>query len=134
MTNEEKIQYWIKLSDKDLIVAEDLLSLKHYLQMGFFCHLAIEKIFKACYEKLKKETPPYKHKLALIAQQAGFYNTLSEKQKDFAGQLDAFNIEARYPEHKDAVAKSLTLKKSADLLKKTKELQLWIKEKTLSIK
>ena len=47
MTKEEKIKYWVDLSDEDLSVAQGLLKLKHSLYAGFMCHQCIEKIFKA---------------------------------------------------------------------------------------
>ena len=47
MTNEEKVAHWVNLSDEDVNVAEDLLISRHYLQAAFFCHLSVEKLFKA---------------------------------------------------------------------------------------
>jgi HEPN domain-containing protein len=129
MTNEEKIKYWIDLSDENFRVAEDLLKSKHLLQMGFFCHLTIETIFKAYFTKLKNKTPPYIHKLARLAQLADFYAELSEVQKGFIFQLDPFNIEARYPEYKNMISRSLNVELCEDLLKQTKQLQQWIKER-----
>jgi HEPN domain-containing protein len=55
MTKEAKIQYWLKLSETDLQVAEDLLRLKHNLYVGFMCHQCIEKIMKGYYTKVTKE-------------------------------------------------------------------------------
>jgi len=129
MTTEEKVKYWIKISDEDLRVAKDLLKSKHLLQTGFFCHLTIETIFKAYFTLLKDELPPYIHKLARLAQLSGFHDQMSDTQKDFIYKLDPFNIEARYPEYKNMLAKSLNVQICKDLLQQTQELQLWIKEK-----
>ena len=52
MTSEEKVEYWVKISDEDLRVAETLLKNRHHLYTGFMCHQVMEKIFKAGYEKL----------------------------------------------------------------------------------
>jgi len=131
MTPEEKVQYWIDLSDENVRVAEDLLKSKHLLQTGFFCHLVTETIFKAYFAKVKNDTPPYMHKLARLAQLADLYEELSEEQKDFIYKLDPFNIEARYPEYKKMIAKSLNFQICSDLLQQTKQLQLWTKEKIL---
>jgi hypothetical protein len=54
---------------------------------------------------------------------------MSDAQKDFIFKLDPFNIEARYPEYKSLLAKSLNIQICENLLQKTQELQLWIKEK-----
>jgi HEPN domain-containing protein len=129
MTNEEKVKYWVNLSDEDFRVAEDLLKSKHLLQTVFFCHLTVETIFKAYFTKLKTETPPHIHKLARLAQLADFYDELSEEQKDFIFQLDPFNIEARYPEYKNMITQSLNTGLCMDLLNQTQKLRQWIKEK-----
>ena len=42
-----KVQYWIEISDYDLDTAEAMLGSTRYLYVGFMCHQAIEKIFKA---------------------------------------------------------------------------------------
>ena len=75
--------YWINLSDEDVSVADDLLISRHYLQTAFFCHLSVEKLFKACYTKLQNDTPPFRHELDVLAQRSGFYELLNEKQQDF---------------------------------------------------
>jgi len=134
MTQEEKVKYWADLSDENLCVAEDLLKIGHLLQMGFFCHLTVETIFKACFTKYKNEIPPYIHKLARLAQLSGFYEDMNNEQKDFIYELDPFNIEARYPEYKQMIAKSLNTYTCENLLRRTQELQQWIKEKVLYIK
>ena len=54
---------------------------------------------------------------------------MSDVQKDFIYKLDPFNIEARYPEYKKMMAKSLNIQLCEDLLQQTQELQQWIKEK-----
>ena len=38
MTREEKVKYWIELSDEDFRVAEGLLKLRHFLYVAFMCH------------------------------------------------------------------------------------------------
>jgi HEPN domain-containing protein len=129
MTKEDKVKHWVKLSDENFLVAKDLLKSKHLLQTGFFCHLTIETIFKAYFTQLKNELPPYIHNLPRLAQLADFYDGMSDAQKDFIFKLDPFNIEARYPEYKNLLAKSLNIQICENLLHKTQELQLWIKEK-----
>ncbi|MDR0612109.1 MAG: HEPN domain-containing protein [Dysgonamonadaceae bacterium] len=132
MTNEEKVRYWIALSDEDLNAGRTLFSGGHYLYVGFMCHQSLEKIFKACYTKLKEETPPYTHKLIFLAQQSGFYNSLSEEQKIIISEIEPLNIEARYPEYKSSMSKLLSRRKCLELFEQTNTLQQWIKEKILS--
>lgn len=126
---DDKAQYWIEISDYDLETAEAMLQSKRYLYVGFMCHQAIEKIFKAFFTKLKSETVPFSHSLSYLAKKGDFYESFSEDQKDFIDQLEPLNIEARYPSHKERLMKSLTDEKCKEILKNTKELQQWIKMK-----
>lgn len=126
---DSKIKYWIDLSDYDLETAEAMLQSKRYLYVGFMCHQSIEKAFKAYYTKLKSETAPYTHSLSYLAKQGEFYESFSEKQREFIDQVEPLNIEARYPSHKERLLKSLTDKKCLEIIQSTKEIQKWIKEK-----
>ena len=126
---DDKVKYWAEISDYDLDTADAMLQSKRYLYVGFMCHQAIEKIFKACYIKLKLETAPFSHSLSYIAKTGGFYETFSEEQKSFIDQLEPLNIETRYPSHKERLLKSLTKERCIIILNKTIELQRWIKRK-----
>lgn len=126
---ENKIKYWIDLSDYDLETAEAMLYSKRYLYVGFMCHQSIEKAFKAYFSKLKSETAPYSHSLSYLAKQGDFYELFSEKQKEFIDQIEPLNIEARYPSHKERLLKSLSDTKCQEIIYNTKEIQKWIKER-----
>ena len=134
MTTDEQIKYWIDLSDGDLKVAETLLKNRHYLYAGFMCHQVIEKILKGCFVKLKNETPPYVHDLPRIAKQADFYGLFSDEQKIFLNTLTSLNIETRYPDYKDRIAKLLTKERTEQIFEQTKQMQQWTKETILSKK
>ncbi len=91
---EDKIKYWTELSDYDYDTAEAMLVSKRYLYVGFMCHQAIEKIFKAYYINLKTDIPPYTHSLSYLAKKGEFYDFFEESQKDFIDQIEPLNIEA----------------------------------------
>ena len=131
MTTEEKIGYWTKISDEDLKVAQTMLENHYHLYTGFMCHQAIEKIIKAGYVKIENATPPYSHDLPRLATLAGFYDLFSEKQKLFLNTLNPLNIEARYPDYKDQIAKMLTNERCTHIFGQTKQLQQWIKDMIL---
>lgn len=134
MTSEEKVKYWVDLSDEDFRVAKGLLKLKHFLYVGFMCHQCIEKVFKAAYEHRINDTPPFVHDLILIANKAGFLEMLEDNQIFFIEQLSPLNIRARYPDYKQKLAKEMTKSVCENLIIKTQELQQWTKEKILLIK
>jgi HEPN domain-containing protein len=129
VTNEEKIKYWVDLSNNDFLVAETLMKNGHNLYTGFMCHQAIEKIFKGYFAKVKKDTPPFKHDLEFLAQQSGLYELLNEKQISFIEELNPLNIEARYPDYKNKLSQYLTDEKIQEIFNQTKELMQWMKEK-----
>jgi HEPN domain-containing protein len=125
----EKVLYWIELSDYDLDTANAMLISKRYLYVGFMCHQVIEKIFKSLYVKLKNETPPFIHSLSNIAKKGDFYDSLNTEFINFIDVLEPLNIESRYPIHKDRILKGLDEDKCIDLINNTLELQTWIKTK-----
>ena len=129
MTNEEKIKYWIDLSNNDFVVAETLIRNGHNLYAGFMCHQAVEKIFKGYFVKVKNETPPFKHDLEYLAQQSGLYELLNEGQISFIERLNPLNIETRYPDYKNKIAQYLTNEKTQSIFDQTKELLEWTKER-----
>jgi len=134
MTTDEKVNYWINLSDNDLKVAHTLLKGKHYLYAGFMCHQVIEKIFKAYYTKLKADTPPFTHDLRYIAIVADFWKDLSDVQQSHIIELMPLQIEARYPEYKNRIAKSLTNAKCKQIIEQVTYLKQWTIEQILLIK
>jgi HEPN domain-containing protein len=129
LTNEEKVEYWINLSNNDFVVAETLKKNGHNLYAGFMCHQAVEKIFKGYYAKVKQDTPPFKHDLEYLAQQSGLYKLFDDKQILFLENLNPLNIEARYPDYKNKTAQYLTDERTQNIFEQTKELLKWTKEK-----
>jgi HEPN domain-containing protein len=134
MTTEERIAYWVRISDEDLKIARTMMENHYHLYTVFMCHQAIEKIFKAGYQKLKNDTPPYIHDLPRLAKLANFYDLLSDEQKLFLNTINPFNIAARYPDYKEQLAQSLTDERCKLFFERTKLLQQWTKEKILSRK
>ena len=66
MEINEKINYWVELSDYDLETAEVMQETKRFLYVGFMCHQVIEKILKALYVSIQNSTPPYTHNLTSL--------------------------------------------------------------------
>lgn len=125
----DKVKYWLELSDYDYETAVAMQKSKRYLYVGFMCHQCIEKIIKAYYAKHHTTPAPYSHSLSYLSRKAGLSELLTDTQKDFIDILEPLNIEARYPSYKEKLLKSLTKQRCADILKNTKHLQKWIKEK-----
>lgn len=129
MVKDDRIEYWIELSEYDLETARAMLDTKRYLYVGFMCQQVVEKALKGYYVFSQDAQPPYIHNLTKISEKANIYNEYSEDQKDFIELLEPLNITARYPENKEKLSKSMTEAKCKVIIEKTEELLKWIKEK-----
>ena len=120
--------YWIEEAKEDLITANALLKTKRYLECGFFCHLAMEKILKALIFKRTKKFPPKSHNLILLAKKSGILAELDEQIKELIVDLQIFNIEGRYPEDRRKMLSIIPKSKFNDVLTRTKETVIWLEK------
>jgi HEPN domain-containing protein len=125
----DKITYWIEMSDYDFETANAMLETKRYLYVAFMCHQVIEKILKAYWSKVLEEPPLKIHSLSRLAERSGLDNDMSEEQLNFIDELEPLNIEARYPSYKERLMSSLTADRCKKLIEQTDELRTWIKNK-----
>lgn len=95
------------------------------------CHQVVEKALKGYYSFTQSDNPPYIHNLTILAERAGIYDTLNDKQLDLIDLLEPLNIEARYPSHKEMLLKTLSSERCSKIILETEELLLWIKNKLL---
>lgn len=102
-----KVTYWIEMSEYDLDTAQAMLNTHRYLYVGFMCHQAIEKILKAYWSSVLEEPPLKIHTLSKLASRTGLDSKMTEAQLDFIDTLEPLNIEARYPSYKERLLKSL---------------------------
>ena len=125
----DKVEYWLKLCDDNIVSARILLKGKQYLDAGFFCHQITEKALKAVIANISEEVPPKIHKLKKLADIGQLTCDLSQDQISLLIELDPLNIEARYPDYKDNISKTMTAEKAERILKRTEEFLCWIKQK-----
>ena len=125
--DNDKVKYWIELSDYDYDTADAMFRTGRWLYVGFMCHQCIEKIFKAYWCKKKSEPTPYSHTLINLAQSCGLGQLLNDEGRSFVSELMPLNIEARYPSYKQAIGESLSEGRCKELMRKTKVLQEWVK-------
>lgn len=129
MTREEKVQYWIDIADYDLETAEAMYNTGRWLYVAFMCHQVIEKTLKAYWTAKRDDNPPYIHNHKRLAEGCGLYELMTDEQKDFIATISTFNIQARYPEYKDQLARALTKSVCRHVIDTTKELKQWIEKK-----
>ncbi len=122
-----KVTYWVEMSDYDFDTANAMLETKRFLYVGFMCHQVIEKILKAYWSNVCDEPPLKIHSLSRLAEKTGLDENMSEEQLDFIDILEPLNIEARYPSYKERLMKSLDAERCKYLLQQTDKLRTWIK-------
>ena len=129
MANKERAMKWLDLVEEDLSVAELLFKNGHWLYAGFMCHQVIEKTLKAYWCVCRDDDPPFIHTHERIAMGCGLFTKMNEEQQDFLDDIKELNIEARYREVKDAVARKLNQDTTSVILERTKQLHAWILER-----
>ena len=129
MTNKDRSDKWLEIVTEDMSVAEDLYKTGHWLYTTFMCHQVIEKTLKAYWCVCRDDDPPYLHDHKKIAQGCGLYTKMTEEQVDFIETIKPMNIEARYQEFKNEVARSLNRERTFEILNQTKQLCTWIQER-----
>lgn len=128
MNVNSKTKYWLDIAHYDLVSAKAMLESKRFLYVGFLCHQTIEKCLKAYFWYKQKNEPPYTHNLLMLLEKSGLDEHSCEEYISLFNELMPLNIQARYPEDKSLLLKSLSLKKSQELYLKTKDFYLWIKK------
>ena len=126
----DKIDYWMDLADYDMETAKAMLQTGRYLYVGFMCHQVVEKALKGVIARdcAADEIPPKIHHLLKLADRAGLYHKMSQKQQGFIKRLNPMNIETRYPEYKEKIAAELSKSICSEIIRETEELLCWIKE------
>ena len=124
----DKVAYWTDIADYDLETAEAMYQTGRWLYVAFMCHQVIEKTLKAYWCATQTDDPPYTHNHKRLAAGCGLYDIMTAEQKSFIETVTNYNIEARYPEDKEALARTLTKQACRELIDGTKQIQQWIKE------
>ena len=125
----DRVKYWMEIADYDLGTAETLYEGGRWLYVAFMCHQAIEKTLKAYWCATQPNDPPFTHNLTTLSERTERDKEMSDDQLDIIATLMPMNIQARYPEYKDQLAKMLTKENCRNIIDETKQLQEWIKNK-----
>ena len=128
MSRKDKIEYWLDIAQYDLVSAKAMLESKRFLYVGFLCHQVVEKCLKAYYWHSQKKQPPYSHNLLFLSEESGLDEFVREEDVLLFNELMPLNIQARYPEDRDLLLKSLTNNKCDSLYKRTKRFYAWIRK------
>jgi HEPN domain-containing protein len=115
------VSYWLSSSDEEFEVAENLFELGRYRHTLFFLHLSLEKLIKGIYCQKTKKLAPKTHNLLLLLESSSV--SLNDERRDYFAEMNAFNIEGRYPEtHLPLPDREFTL----NYFEKSKEARSWL--------
>ncbi|MFA6612547.1 MAG: HEPN domain-containing protein [Dehalococcoidales bacterium] len=117
---------WSKQSSYDFETAEAMFKTGRYIYTVFMCHLAVEKSLKAIYANKFKKDSSKTHDLIYLVKKVEL--ELPSQHRDFLEDLNDLSVPVRYPEKISSLLKQYKKEHIKELLKKTRELLLWLKK------
>jgi len=117
----KQITYWKNVAVEDWEVAQELVNSGRGRHGLFFAHLAIEKLIKALVCRYTQDLAPRIHNLVRLAEVAAL--PLNQNQIDIIAEMNAFNIEGRYP---DSSILPLSHVESQDYLSRAGKVYQWL--------
>ena len=139
MTQEDKYQYWVMLSDYDIETAEVLVNAKRWVYVTFVCEQSVERLLKGMYVFYSGKEAPKSHNINFLLNSLtkfelfGLKNDAEEfKRKkseydDFIADL-IFYYMSDYPfSYKRIMDRFVGEDVAVEIYGKTKELLAWLK-------
>lgn len=117
----KQIEFWRKGATEDWEVASDLVNKNRVRHRLFFAHLALEKALKARVCSVTQDLAPRLHNLVRLSEIAEL--SLSSGQLDVLAEMNAFNIEGRYP---DTLSTPPNKKQAFEYIAKSKKVFQWL--------
>jgi len=118
---EKQVTYWERSAIEDWKVAEQLVRTRKTRHGLFFVHLALEKALKAHVCRHTQALAPRIHNLVRLAELSGL--RLSDNQLDTLADINAFNIEGRYP---DVFAPLPSYTEAREYLHRAEKVYQWL--------
>ncbi|MBL7063710.1 MAG: HEPN domain-containing protein [Anaerolineae bacterium] len=117
----KQIAYWQTGAAEGWEIAQELINGRRVRHGLFFAHLTLEKILKAHVCCHIHDLAPRIHNLVRLADLAAL--SLNVSQVDLLAEMNAFNIEGRYP---DLLMPPPSLDEAEDYLRRTEEVYQWL--------
>ena len=118
---QKQIAYWKNGAIEEWGLAQDLVKRNKTRHGLFFAHLALEKLLKAHVCRQIQDLPPRIHNLTRLAELAKL--PLTQAQVDILAEMNAFNLEGRYP---DLSLVPLSKKEAKEYLRRAEEVYQWL--------
>ena len=118
---QKQIVYWQNGAVEEWDLAQDLIKRNKTRHGLFFVHLALEKLLKAHVCRQTQDLPPRIHNLTRLAELTAL--ALDQTQVDILAEMNAFNLEGRYP---DLSIAPISKKEAKNYLRRAKEVYQWL--------
>ncbi|HVR99637.1 MAG TPA: HEPN domain-containing protein [Thermoanaerobaculia bacterium] len=117
----EQERFWRRSAREDWDVGRHLVEVGRVRHGLFFAHLALEKVLKAHVCVRTRAIPPRYHNLVRLLELAEIDAT--DSQLDVLAEMNAFNIEGRYP---DALSSPPSQSEAKEYLRRAEEAFEWL--------
>jgi len=117
----KQIEFWREGANEDWEVASDLVNKNRVRHGLFFAHLALEKTLKAHICLVTQDLAPRLHNLVRLSEIADL--RLNSGQLDVLAEMNAFNIEGRYP---DTLSLPPNKEQALEYIAKSKKVFQWL--------
>jgi HEPN domain-containing protein len=115
MTKQDHINYWLNTANDNWIDVQRMFKARSYVPCLFFTHLVFEKLAKALWVKCNEgNIPPRMHNIISILNRTEV--VLSEEEADFFEQLNAFQMETRYPSYREMLERTTNRRIAKEIL------------------
>lgn len=126
MEYDKRHEEWYFQSDYDLETAFDMFKSGRFVYCIFMCHLSLEKALKGLLVKSKEEFPSKSHSLIYFVEKLEL--KMEDSNYEFLFSLNKISVPTRYPEDLRKLVTAYSKERTENILNRTKEIQLWIKQ------
>ena len=122
------MEHWIESSDRNYDSMLNNYKSKDYNWALYIGHLVLEKLLKALFVKTHTDNPqpPFTHNLLKLAALCELKTNDEIRRK--LGEINTFNIEAKYEDDKKEFYKKCTKEYTDVHIKNIEEIRIWLKE------
>jgi HEPN domain-containing protein len=121
----EQERFWRDSAREDWDVARHLVGAGRVRHGLFFAHLALEKALKAHVSVRTRTIPPRHHNLIRLVELAEIAAT--DSQLDILAEMNAFNIEGRYP---DSLSAPPNQSEAREYMRRAEEVFEWLMKRS----
>lgn len=125
MNKTDHIQYWKRTAADSWLSTQALFDANRYVESVFWAHLTLEKLLKAHWVKDNvTNSPPRIHNLKQLSEATTL--ALDDEQNLFLLEMNAYQMESRYPDYSFSIESICTHDFTKLLLIKIENLKTWL--------